>query len=60
MGFLGNAQRTDEGNTVTSWSHFGVMDEVTPDKDLVWRVSLGIGAAFGFSHRAPTLAGAPQ
>ena len=60
VGFLGNAQRTDEGNTVTSWSHFGVMDEVTPDKDLVWRVSLGIGAAFGFSHRAPTLAGAPQ
>ena len=60
VGFLGNSQRMPDGATVTSWSHLGMMDEVSAAGDLVWRVRLGIGAAFGFSHRVPTLAGAAQ
>ncbi|MES2638384.1 MAG: aryl-sulfate sulfotransferase [Myxococcota bacterium] len=53
--FLGSALRLPEGNTLVDWSSAGQLDEVTPTGELLWRVSLNLGAAFGFADRAGSL-----
>lgn len=53
VAFLGQARRLWNGNTEITWSSAGVLDEVTPEGDLVSRFGLGAGAAFGFSERLP-------
>ena len=60
VGFLGNSLRLPSGNTLTSWSVYGMMDEVTPEGEVVWSVGTGIGGAFGFVSWAPLLPGAPR
>jgi hypothetical protein len=53
VGFLGNSQRIPTGLTLTSWSVLGVLDEVDQDGVSDWRLSMGLGAAFGFATWAP-------
>ncbi|MDP2310383.1 MAG: aryl-sulfate sulfotransferase [Pseudomonadota bacterium] len=53
--FLGSALRLPNGNTLVDWSSAGQLDEVTHAGELVWRVSLDLGAAFGFADRVPSL-----
>lgn len=53
VGFLGNSQRIPTGLTLTSWSVLGVLDEVDREGVSDWRLSLGLGAAFGFVTWAP-------
>lgn len=60
VSFLGNSQRVADGNTMTSWSHLGLMDEVNEDGVPVWQVSLGLGAAFTYAHRVDTVPGAAR
>lgn len=60
VSFLGNAVRLPSGNTLTSWSVYGVIDEVTRDGRRVWEVGTGIGAAFGFVSWSGSLAGAAR
>lgn len=55
--FLGSAQRLDSGNTLISWSSAGQLDEVTPDGQLVGRLSTAIGSAIGFCVRVPEMGG---
>ncbi len=60
VSFLGSSLRLPGGNTLTSWSVYGVLDEVTPDGALAWEVSAGLGGAFGYVTFAPTLPGAAR
>lgn len=53
--FLGNAQRLPDGDTLVVYSSAGQMDEVGREGDLLWRVNLDLGAAFGFSERVDSL-----
>lgn len=55
IGFLGNADRLHNGNTLVSWSHLGLIDEVDPNGDLVWQVSMNAGAGFGFVSHTESL-----
>jgi hypothetical protein len=47
LGFFANVQgsgmRLDNGNTLINWGAAGVIQEVTPDKVVVWEGSFGIG-----------------
>lgn len=47
VGFLGNAVRSNSGNTLVSWSHLGQLDEVDPSGQPIWQVQLQAGAGFG-------------
>ncbi len=58
--FLGNAWRLGSGNTFTTWSSLGHMDEVTPDGEVVWSVDLAVGAGFGFGTRIADLPGSAR
>lgn len=44
--FLGQARRQSNGNTIIKWASAGRMIEVTPDKQLVWDLRVGIGGTF--------------
>ncbi len=52
---LGNAQRLPDGNTLLVFSSAGEMNEVSPSGDVMWRLNLDLGAAFGFSERIDSL-----
>ncbi len=53
--FLGAALRLPDGNTLVDWSSAGQLDEVSPSNELLWRVNLDLGAAFGFADRLDSL-----
>lgn len=53
--FLGNAQRLADGNTLLVFSSAGELNEVSPSGDVMWRLNLDLGAAFGFSERVDSL-----
>lgn len=48
VGFLGNAVRQANGNTLVSWSQLGLMEEVDPAGQLQWQASSIVGAGFAF------------
>lgn len=52
---LGHTERLPGGNTVTTFTTAGQIDEVTPDGELVWRVSAVVGTGFGFGGRVEDL-----
>ena len=45
---LGDVRRLPSGNTLVDFSVKGQVDEVTPDGDVVWRLTLGMGGALGY------------
>lgn len=52
---LGDAQRLANGNTLVVWSSAGQVDQVNPEGESVWQVSLDVGSAFGFGSFTETL-----
>lgn len=52
---LGNPQRLDNGNTLVNFATGGQIDEVTPEGRVVWRVSSGLGGAFGYVEQIDAL-----
>ena len=55
VNFLGNAQRLANGNTLVVSSSSGQIDEASPDGELLWKLNLGFGVAFGFGERIESL-----
>lgn len=45
---LGDVSRLPTGNTLVIWSSQGQMDQITPDGEVAWRLSLPIGGGFGY------------
>jgi len=52
---LGDVQRLPSGNTLVVWSSSGVIEEVTPQNELVLQLGLPLGAAFGYARWMETL-----
>ena len=52
---LGDVTRLDNGNTLVTWSTTGVIEEVTPEGDVVRQLRLDLGAGFGYSTWLPSL-----
>ena len=46
-GFLGDAKRLTDGNTLVVWSDRGKVTEVTPEGDIVWELRLPYGQNTG-------------
>jgi hypothetical protein len=46
---LGDVTRLSGGNTGITWSTAGLIEEVTPDGDVVMRLGLEMGAGFGYT-----------
>jgi hypothetical protein len=46
---MGDVTRLDNLNTLITWGGLGKVDEVTPAGEVVWSMSLGLGAAFGYT-----------
>jgi len=44
---LGDARRLPGGNTLACWTSAGMMTELTPDGDVVWRLEGAIGTGMG-------------
>lgn len=59
-GFLGDAERLPNGNTIVTWSSYGAIEEVTPAGEVVFQLNTGIGAGFGFGVFASSLPGMLQ
>lgn len=56
--FLGEALRLPDGDTLMMWSSSGMLDIVGPNGDLRWRMSLDLGAGFGFVDQTNDLGSA--
>jgi len=46
---LGDVTRFEDGNTLVTWSTSGVFEEITPDGELVWQMSMDLGAGLGYT-----------
>ncbi|MDG1479400.1 MAG: hypothetical protein P8R54_07405 [Myxococcota bacterium] len=46
-GFLGQARRLDNGNTLVGFGGKGLLREVTPDGEIAWQLEAGLGSWFG-------------
>jgi hypothetical protein len=46
---LGDVTRLESGNTLITWSTSGLIEEVTPDRAVVRRLSVQLGAGFGYT-----------
>ena len=46
---LGDVRRFDDGNTLVVFSTGGQLDEVNQEGDLLWRLTLGLGGAVGYT-----------
>jgi hypothetical protein len=56
---FGNPVRCDSGHTFVDWSTSGQIDEFDVDGDLLWRLNLPMGAAFGYASWTETLGAMP-
>jgi hypothetical protein len=43
--FLGDARKLPNGNYLISWTTLGLITEVTPDNEVVWKAELDLGTA---------------
>ena len=55
--FLGCAHRVASGNTIITWSSLGLVEELTPEGEVLFDLTMSSGAGFGFGTYAPTLNG---
>jgi len=46
-GFLGQARRLDNGNTLVGFGGKGLLREITPDGEIAWQLEAGLGSWFG-------------
>jgi hypothetical protein len=56
---LGDAQRLPSGNTLVSWGNVGMLTEVDPSGEVVWRLNSDIGHGIGFHTGLSALGGVP-
>ncbi len=56
-GFLGSAERLDNGHTIMTWSSYGMVEEVDREDRTVLQLVLPLGAGFGFGTFAADLPG---
>ena len=54
---MGDVDRLDSGDSLITWSTAGVVDEVSPDGEVLWRVQLNLGAGLGYLTVVDTLPG---
>ncbi len=47
---LGDVRPMPNGNYLVSWTSIGVLTEITPDGDVVWKLSTDLGSAVGRVH----------
>ncbi len=59
-GFLGGAERLDNGHSVVTWSSYGLLEEVDTNGETVLQLALPLGAGFGFGTYATELPGVLQ
>jgi hypothetical protein len=52
---LGNAQRLWNGSSLAVWSTAGMIDEVTPEGQVVWKLEASLNTQIGFSERVQSL-----
>lgn len=52
---MGSVQRLESGRTVVAFSVNGQIDIVDPGGERVWRLSSGVGGAFGYAEWVPSL-----
>jgi len=52
---LGDVSRLDGGNTLVTFSTAGQVQEVTPEGEVVWELSMGLGGAVGYVTYAAEL-----
>jgi hypothetical protein len=52
---LGDVHRLHSGNVLVNFGYAGQIHEVTSDGSLVWRLSLGVGGALGYTTVLDTL-----
>lgn len=45
---LGDVHRLPNGNTLAVFSVQGQIDELSPDRELIWRLNMELGGAFGY------------
>ncbi len=51
----GDTIRLDSGDTLVNWSTAGQLDQVGPDRELIWRLNLDMGGALGYMTYEETL-----
>ncbi|MCK6529754.1 aryl-sulfate sulfotransferase [Myxococcota bacterium] len=54
---LGDAVRLDNGNTHVSWGSMGVLNQISPEGDVVWQVNTPIGNALSFIDAVERIGG---
>ncbi len=54
---MGDVTRVDSGNTLVTWSSAGMIDEVAPDGEVIWRLQLDLGGGLGYVTRIDALPG---
>lgn len=52
---LGNVQRLEDGSTLVNFATSGQVDHVSPEGQVLWRLSSYLGTAFGYLEHVPTL-----
>ncbi len=56
---MGDVTRMETGNTLVTWSTSGMIDEVSPDDELLWRVRLEMGGGLAYMTPVPSLYARP-
>ncbi len=54
IGF-GDAHRLSSGNTLVAWSSLGLVEEVEPSGEPVWRLATELGGGIGYLHHVYSL-----
>jgi len=52
---LGDVQRLESGNTLVTFSNQGLIEEVSPEGEVLWRLSMSVGGALGYLTHLDTL-----
>jgi hypothetical protein len=54
---MGDVTRLESGNTLVTWSSAGMVDEVAPDGEVIWRLQLDLGGGLGYVTRIDAMPG---
>ncbi len=52
---LGDVRILPNGNYLVSWTSIGLVNEITPDGQVVWEIGTAVGSAIGRVHYLPDL-----
>jgi hypothetical protein len=54
---LGDVDRSEQGDTLVTWSVGGVMEHFSPSNESLWTMTLSVGNAYGYTQRLYSLPG---